>query len=103
MKYRNQQSAASDGKVFPSKRECARYEELLLLQRMGKIRSLATQVKFPLIPKQEGERAVTYTADFVYRDDERLHVEDTKGVRTQQYVIRRKLMKWVHGITVEEI
>ena len=104
-KYGNKQCAASDGKVFPSKRECVRYQELLILQKIDLIRDLQTQVKYELIPKQDGERSVTYTADFVYwsSQDNRLHVEDTKGVRTQQYVIRRKLMLWVHGIKIEEI
>ena len=61
-------------------------------------------MKYELIPKQEGERAVTYTADFVYLDrDGRQVVEDSKGMRTQQYVIRRKLMLWVHGIRVKEV
>lgn len=101
-KFGNRQAAASDGKVFSSGRERRRYEELLLLQKMGKIEDLRTQVKYELVPKQKGERAVTYTADFVYRGD-RLHVEDAKGCKTQQYVLRRKLMLWVHGIRIEEI
>ena len=102
-KYGNKKAVASDGSVLSSKRECRRYEELLLLQRMGKISNLETQVKYERIPKQDGERAVTYTADFVYRDEFGKHVEDTKGMKTQQYIIRRKLMLWVHGIRLEEI
>jgi hypothetical protein len=101
-KYSNCQSVASDGKVLSSKRECRRYEELLLMQKLGLIKNLQTQVKYELIPKQDGERAVTYTADFVYQNDH-LHVEDAKGCKTQQYVIRRKLMLWIHKIKVEEI
>jgi hypothetical protein len=101
-KYGNHQAVASDGKVFSSKRECRRYEELLLMQKLGLIKNLQTQVKYELIPKQKGERAVTYTADFVYQNDH-LHVEDAKGCKTQQYVIRRKLMLWVHQIKVEEV
>ena len=101
-KYSNRQTAASDGKVFSSKRECQRYEELLLLQKMGEIRNLQTQVKYELVPKQPGERAGTYTADFVYRNGG-VHVEDAKGCKTQQYILRRKLMLWVHNIKVEEV
>lgn len=103
-KYGSKNSAASDGRVFPSRRERKRYEELLLLQRIGVIHDLVCQHKWSLIPKQEGEREVTYTSDFEYiGNDGKYHVEDTKGVRTQQYVIRRKLMLWVHHIRIEEI
>ena len=87
-----------------SKRENRRANDLRLLEKLGEISDLEEQVKYELIPKQEGERAVTYTADFRYRDKEgKLHVEDSKGFKTQQYIIRRKLMLWIHGITIEEV
>jgi hypothetical protein len=98
-KYR----AIQSGK-YASRREARRAQELILLQRCGEIFNLEEQVKYELIPKQEGERAVTYTADFRYVDaNGRLVVEDAKGVKTQQYVIRRKLMLWIHGIRVVEV
>ena len=108
-KYGNKQKAASDGKVFSSQRECRRYEELLLLYKMGKITQPECQVAYELIPKQDGERSCVYLADFVYRDVTPagiiagMHVEDTKGFRTKEYVIKRKLMLWVHKIRIEEI
>ena len=108
-KYGNKQSAASDGTVLASGRERRRYEELLLLKKMRKITDLQTQVLFVLIPRQmEGkkciERPCTYKADFVYWDENGMrHVEDAKGAKTQQYVIRRKLLLWTHGIRIEEI
>jgi hypothetical protein len=48
---------------------------------------------------------VAYIADFTYRDasPEQFIVEDTKGIRTKDYIIKRKLMLWVHGIRVREI
>lgn len=98
-----------DGMEFDSLREANRYAELKLLQRVGEISDLRTQVKYTLIPAQKKpsggtERACTYTADFAYRDKTgREIVEDAKGVRTQQYTIRRKLMLWVHGIEVIEV
>jgi hypothetical protein len=108
IKYHNQQSAASDGKVFSSKRERNRYEELLMLWKAGAITEPRLQPRYELIPAQEGERKVEYVADFAYADKTKgtignLHVEDTKGFRTKDYIIKRKLMKWVHGITIEEI
>lgn len=98
-----------DGITFDSVREAKRYRDLSLLQRAGEISDLRTQVKYTLIPGQKKpsggmERPVTYTADFVYKDkDGKEIVEDTKGMRTQQYIIRRKLMLWVCGIEVQEV
>lgn len=92
------------GYVFDSKKEYHRWCELRLLERAGKITDLKRQVKYELIPKQDGERAVFYVADFVYIDtaNGKTVVEDTKGVRTDAYKIKRKLMLWVHHIKIKE-
>ena len=91
------------GEVFDSKKEFYRWSDLKLLERAGKISDLKRQVKYVLIPKQKGERACTYVADFVYIDsDGNTVVEDTKGVRTDAYRIKKKLMLWVHGIRIKE-
>ena len=76
-----------------------------MLQRAGKIRDLSMQVEFELIPKQEGERACKYKADFVYHmaDTGKMVVEDVKGKRTREYIIKRKLMLWRHGIRIVEV
>lgn len=87
-----------DGIVFDSKREAARYLELRAMERAGLISELELQPEFEL---QEAftragkrERAITYRADFRYRDDESGHwiVEDVKGMRTEVYRIKRKLL-----------
>ena len=91
------------GEVFDSKKEFYRWSDLKLLERAGKISDLQRQVKYELIPKQDGERACNYVADFVYIDaDGNTVVEDTKGVRTDVYRIKKKLMLWVHGIRIKE-
>jgi len=91
------------GYVFDSKAEFIRWCELRILERAGKISDLKRQVKYELIPKQDGERACNYVADFVYIDaDGNTVVEDTKGVRTDAYRIKKKLMLWVHGIKIKE-
>lgn len=87
---------------YASKREANRATELYLLQQIGDISDLEEQVKFVLVPKQDGERAVTYTADFRYKENGKTVIEDSKGMKTQQYIIRRKLMLFVHGIKVRE-
>ena len=107
-KYHNRQTAASDGTVLASQKEARRYEELLLLWKMGKITKPQTQVRYELIPAQAGERKVEYVADFVNSEMPiakwpASHVEDTKGFRTEVYKIKRKLMLYVHGIRIEEI
>jgi len=104
-KYRN---VKTDG--YASKREAKRAAELRLLERAGAIRNLREQVPFLLIPAQEGERPVWYTADFTYEEEPRepnesgwqFVCEDAKGVRTRDYVIRRKLMSWCYKIKIRE-
>ena len=51
------------------------------------------------------ERACSYIADFVYTDCKtgQTIVEDTKGMRTREYVIKRKLMLYMHGIRIKEV
>ena len=101
--------------TFASKREQARYGELALMQKAGEISDLQFQVKYELIPPQvrsdgKKERGISYVADFVYKDkDGKVHVQDSKGYRNPssaayaKFVMKRKLMLWVHGITVEEV
>lgn len=98
----------TDGITFDSKKEANRYTELALLQKGGKISNLQMQVKYELIPSQriDGkvvERACHYIADFVYQEGDKTIVEDTKGFKTPEYIIKRKLMLWVHGIRIKEI
>ena len=94
-------------------KERKRGAELELMQRAGIISDLQKQVSYELIPAHYEvvngkrkciERACTYRADFVYFDEElkQLIVEDSKGFRTKDYVIKRKLMLHVHGIKIKE-
>ena len=108
MKYGNKKTVV-DGITFDSKKEATRFAELQLLQRAGEIFDLQRQVPFTLIPKQvrDGktiERPCVYKADFVYKDKDGTEiVEDTKGMRTKEYVIKRKLMLWQFGIVIREV
>ena len=105
------QKTEYDGIVFDSKREAERWRELALLQRAGEITDLRRQVKFILVPAQVdengkiAERAVSYVADFVYGDlrSGETVVEDAKGMHTREYIIKRKLMRYVHGIRIREV
>ena len=99
-----------DGIKFDSKKESRRYAELKLLIMAKKIVNLEMQKKFVLIPSQKidgkvVEREVSYIADFVYIDTNtgNIVVEDTKGYKTKDYIIKRKLMLYKYGIKITEI
>ena len=108
-KYGNRKTIVY-GIAFDSRREARRYVELSLLQRAGEIRDLKLQEKFELIPAVKDERgkvverAAYYIADFVYIDKNGQQVvEDAKGARTREYILKRKLMRWRHGISIVEV
>lgn len=104
-KYKNRRITTPDG-TFDSKREYERWCELKLLQRAGRISKLQRQVRFNLVPLQRGkptERPVDYIADFVYLQNGRTVVEDVKGKRTPEYIIKRKLMLYLRGIIIQEV
>ena len=114
-KYRNRKTGG-----FDSAKEARRYQELQLMERAGKIRDLKRQVKFVLIDTQREpptvgprgglipgaliERECYYRADFVYYKEPsgELVVEDCKGVRTKEYLIKRKLLLQRYGIKIYE-
>ena len=106
------QKITVQGRTFDSKKEAQRFAELRYMQMGGLICDLRTQVRYILIPNQYDEetgkvieRAVTYIADFVYQDLRTFQtvVEDAKGCRTKEYIIKRKLMLHVHGIRIKEV
>ena len=113
-KYGNKKTVL-DGREFDSKKEAGRYITLKSLEKDGKINDLKLQVKYLLIPTQYEvpdekkkkrkvlERECSYYADFVYYKDGKIIVEDTKGMRTPEYIIKRKLMLYVYGIKIKEV
>ena len=119
-KYHNQK-IVRNGETFDSLKEYKRYLELCLLVKAGKIDKLQRQVRFILIPEQREpdtigarggvtkgrliERKCEYVADFVYTYNGKTVVEDTKSeaTKTKDYVIKRKLLLWVHGIRISEV
>lgn len=122
-KYGNRKTVV-DGITFDSKKEANRFRELQLLERAGKITALQRQVKYVLIPTQREfsneiykkgahqghfkpgkvlEKECSYIADFAYIQDGAYVVEDTKGVRTDAYKIKRKLMLERYGIQIREV
>lgn len=114
-----------EGQRFDSKKELRRYKALLLAQETGVISDLQRQVKYVLIPAQREpdiigpkggvkkgkviERELAYVADFVYTMNGETVVEDVKGYRNPKsgaygtFVIKRKLMLWVHHVRIKEV
>ena len=99
-KYRNS-PAWVDGIRFASKREAARYGQLLLMVRANTITDLRLQVPYEI--NVNGQHICRYVADFVYRRGTEEIVEDSKGHRTREYILKRKLMAAVHGINIAEV
>jgi hypothetical protein len=82
-----------DGILFDSRAEATRYAELKMLLKAGHIQKLELQPRFPLVPAQEGERGLSYVADFAYEEAGHRIVEDVKGMRTDVYKLKRKLFR----------
>lgn len=131
-KYRNKKVTTPDGETFDSKKEYRRWMQLKGMEDAGEIRHLRRQVKYTLIPAQyDGgakgkgkliERECSYISDFVYEiphdspgitkygmgfveidGGAETVVEDTKGIRTKDYIIKRKLMLYLYGIRIKEV
>ena len=108
-----------DGITFDSLKEYRRFCELSLLEKAGAITDLKRQVEFVLIPAQREpntigkrggiirgktiEQKCSYVADFVYQENGKTVIEDTKGFRTKDYILKRKMMLYFHGIRIREV
>ena len=107
-KYGNRKTAV-DGIVFDSLHEANRWRDLRLMQSAGVISGLDRQVSFELMPNvrtRDGKmiRGIKYIADFVYTDEYgRRIVEDAKGMQTEVYKLKKKMMLWIYGIEIQEV
>lgn len=86
-----------DGILFMSKREAEKYKELKQLERTKKIKDLLLQPRFLLQDKfidNQGfkHRKIEYVADFQYKINGKIFVEDSKGMKTDVYKIKKKLL-----------
>lgn len=119
-KYGNKK-ARHAGIVFDSRRERNRYIILSSMEKAGEISDLRMQVSFELIPavyetvekqlktkvkmvERCVQRATHYIADFVYKDkDGKIVVEDAKGMKTKEYMLKKKMMRAFLGIEIKEV
>ncbi|KAF1366765.1 DUF1064 domain-containing protein [Yokenella regensburgei] len=96
-KYGNKKTVIDDI-TFDSKKEADYYCELKLLKKAGRVRTFLMQVPFHL------PGGVVYKADFmVFYDDGLVDVVDTKGVRTQVYILKKKQVEALYPVTIREI
>ena len=109
-KYRAKKITTASGEVFDSKGEYNRWLVLLHAQKYGQIKNLRRQVVYELIPKQahpdgRKEHRTCYKCDFEYEEGGLVVVEDYKSPVTRklpEYIIKRKLMLQVLGISIKE-
>ena len=121
-KYKAKKTPCSHGHIHDSKKEAERCDKLYEMQAREEISDLECQREFELNPAQKEivkrvgkkgqplkdkvvllERACVYKCDFCYKDaDGNFIVEDCKGMRTKEYIIKRKLMLYIHHIKVKE-
>lgn len=118
-KYGAGKTVCCHGHKHDSRKEAERCDELYILLLAGEIKDLKLQERYLIIPalyktidtgrvylngRKKGqkrfkqvteEQAAYYIADFVYFDTKlnRTVIEDTKGMRTKEYILKRKLMK----------
>ena len=101
----NARKVKLDGYTFDSKAEARRYEYLKLLCRAGEIRDLKVHPRYQLLDpftcKGVKYRGISYIADFEYTENNRLIVEDVKGVKTNVFRLKEKLFMNRYGDKLE--
>ena len=107
-KYKNKK-VEYHGIKFDSNKEMAYYIKLEILEQRGKIKDLELQKVYELQPsfKINGKtyQKITYKADFSYIsvEDNKLHVIDVKGFKTEVYKLKKKMFAYKYGIEIEEV
>jgi hypothetical protein len=91
-----------DGVRFASKREARRYQQLLLLVKAGEIQNLQLQPAYTV--SINGILCCTYKADFRYQTKAGAWViEDSKGMRTPVYKLKKRLVEAQYGVVIHEV
>ena len=100
----NAKKVVVDGETYDSLLEYSRGCELKLLEKAGVISELQHHVPFVLIEKSENGREIKYEADFVYKQNGELIVEDDKSAptKTRLYKLKKRLMLEKYGIKIKE-
>ena len=105
----NSNKMVVDRIIFDSKKEAMYYLHLRTLLKQGKIKDLELQKEYVLQDKfkinNKTVRKITYKADFTYFSmiDNKLHIVDVKGFKTEIYKLKKKLFEYKYGIEIEEV
>jgi hypothetical protein len=91
-----------DGIRFHSKKEAARYGQLKMLEKAGKIQGLCLQPEYTLHAGDGDTKLGVYRADFEYAENGQHIVEDVKGFKTPLYRWKKKHVEAQYGIEVRE-
>lgn len=92
-----------DGIQFHSKKEAARYGIIRIMELAGEITDLELQPVFLI--QIEGKKIAKYFADFRYRKDGKVVIEDVKSPATRlkaSYRLKKKLVEAQFSITILE-
>lgn len=107
-KYKNKK-ATCDGIEFDSQKERNYYLKLKTMEELGLIKDLELQKEYILQDKfvlnGKTRRKITYKADFSYitTEDDKLHVVDVKGFKTEVYKLKKKLFEYKYKVELEEV
>ena len=105
----NSNKMVVDRIIFDSKKEAMYYLHLRTLLKQGKIKDLELQKEYILRDKfkinGKTQRKISYKADFTYFsvEDNKLHVVDVKGFKTEIYKLKKKMFEYKYGIEIEEV
>lgn len=95
-----------DGITFDSRREADRYLVLKSMEEDGVIEDLRRQVRYELVPSfdvdEKHYRPIYYVADFTYRENGHEVIEDVKGMKTDVYRLKAKLVAYRYGMNIRE-
>jgi len=100
-KFGNEKTVVG-GITFDSKKEAARFQDLLLMQKAGVIEDLWRQMSYELCVN--GKKVCVYIADFNYVDVKTgtIITEDCKGYRTKEYRLKAKMFEAQYGRKILE-
>ena len=87
-----------DGHSFDSLKEADYYAELKIRLRAGQIRGFCLQPTFILAPN------LKYRADFiVFNNNGTSEIIDVKGMKTKEYIVKKKVFEDKFNLKIKEV
>lgn len=99
-KFKAKRTPCHHGHVHASKKEAGRCNDLHMLQRAGAISELEQQPVYRFTVDGRavmvGKRQLKFTPDFRYIENGKVIVDDSKGMRTRDYIVRAAFFRAFH-------